>query len=34
VLSTFQGIVNEDEEADGAGRTRQLVLEAFDRMTV
>ena len=33
VLSTFQGIAKEDGEADGAGRTRQLVLEAFDRMS-
>ena len=34
ILGTFQGIVDEDAKADGTGLTRQLVLEAFDRMGV
>jgi hypothetical protein len=33
ILGTFQGIANEDEEAEAAGKTRQLVLEAFDWMS-
>ena len=32
ILGTFQGIKKEDEEAGGAGRTRELVLEAYDAM--
>jgi hypothetical protein len=32
VLGTFQGIVNEDEKAEGAGRTREMILKAYDRM--
>jgi len=32
ILGTFQGIANEDEKADGEGRTRGLVLEAYDSM--
>jgi len=32
ILGTFQGIANEDEKAEGEGRTRQLVLEAYDEM--
>jgi hypothetical protein len=33
ILGTFQGIANEDEKADGHGRTRGLVLEAYDSMS-
>jgi hypothetical protein len=33
ILGTFQGIANEDEEAEGMGKTRELVLEAFDSMS-
>jgi len=33
VLTTFQGIADEDEKADGVGQTRGLVLEAFDDLT-
>lgn len=32
ILGTFQGIAKEDERADGLGRTRQLVLETYDRL--
>jgi hypothetical protein len=31
ILGTFQGIVNEDERADGNGITRSFVLEACDQ---
>jgi len=33
ILGTFQGIANEDEKAEGEGRTRRLALEAFDATT-
>ena len=32
ILGTFQSIAKEDERADGLGRTRQLVLDAYDRL--
>ncbi|HSV16122.1 MAG TPA: DNA methyltransferase [Tepidisphaeraceae bacterium] len=32
ILSTFQGVVKEDEAHGGAGVTRSLILEAFDSM--
>jgi hypothetical protein len=30
ILGTFQGIANEDKQGSGEGRTRQLILEAYD----
>jgi hypothetical protein len=30
ILGTFQGIAKEDDRAGGAGRTRQLILDAYD----
>jgi hypothetical protein len=32
ILGTFQGIAKEDDRADGEGRTRQLITEAYDRL--
>jgi hypothetical protein len=32
ILGAFQAIANEDEKAEGEGRTRRLVLEAYDSM--
>ena len=32
ILGTFQGIVKEDERADGEGQTRRLILETYDAM--
>jgi hypothetical protein len=33
VLGTFQGIAKEDERAGGEGRTRQLILQAYDQLS-
>lgn len=32
VLSTFQGVVQEDERQGGSGMTRRLILDAYDRL--
>jgi len=32
ILGTFQGIVKEDERAEGEGQSRRLILEAYDDM--
>lgn len=32
ILGTFQGISKEDKQADGAGATRERVLEAYDQL--
>jgi hypothetical protein len=32
ILGTFQGIVNEDEKAEGEGATRRSVLDAYDTL--
>jgi hypothetical protein len=32
ILGTFQGIVNEDDKAEGEGATRRTVLEAYGEM--
>jgi hypothetical protein len=33
ILSTFQGVVKEDEAHDGIGQTRKLVMDAFDEFS-
>ncbi len=33
ILGTFQGVAKEDESHGGVGETRELVLEAFDKLS-